>query len=90
MLRARAELDNEQSRLFTLDEQIQQDKSSRASSLSVAPANCLRILPSLVVAFVFAPSASYRFNADFEDHAEHEPMTLVSEHPEWETAPYRF
>ncbi|MBB2892002.1 hypothetical protein [Flexivirga oryzae] len=27
-------------------------------------------------------------NADFEDHAEHEYMTLVSEHPEWESTPY--
>src|SRR5438105_4259349 len=25
-----------------------------------------------------------RLNADFEDHAEHEYMALVAEHPEWE------
>ena len=34
------------------------------------------------------PARSYRLNADFEDHAEHEYMTLVREHPEWETPPF--
>ncbi|MGH3826172.1 MAG: alternative oxidase [Pseudonocardiaceae bacterium] len=34
--------------------------------------------------FVVRPSWSYRLNADFEDHAEHEYMTMVAEHPEWE------
>ena len=38
--------------------------------------------------FVFWPAASYRLNADFEDHAEHEYMALVGEHPEWESAPF--
>ena len=35
--------------------------------------------------YVASPTWSYRLNADFEDHAEHEYATLVSEHPEWET-----
>jgi ubiquinol oxidase len=35
--------------------------------------------------FVVHPSWSYRLNADFEDHAEHEYMTMVAEHPEWES-----
>ena len=30
------------------------------------------------------PAWSYQLNADYEDHAEHEYMTLVAEHPEWE------
>ncbi|MGH9272099.1 MAG: alternative oxidase [Ilumatobacteraceae bacterium] len=34
------------------------------------------------------PTWSYRLNADFEDHAEHEYALLVEEHPEWETTPY--
>ena len=40
--------------------------------------------------FLYAvrPSWSYRLNADFEDHAEHEYALLVREHPEWERAPY--
>ena len=35
--------------------------------------------------FVIRPEWSYRLNADFEDHAEHEYMAFVGEHPEWET-----
>jgi ubiquinol oxidase len=38
--------------------------------------------------FVIRPAWSYRLNADFEDHAEHEYAALVDEHPEWETVPY--
>jgi hypothetical protein len=40
--------------------------------------------------FMYAlhPAWSYRLNADFEDHAEHEYASLVDEHPEWETVPY--
>ena len=38
--------------------------------------------------FVIRPAWSYSLNADFEDHAEHEYMLLVEEHPEWETIPY--
>jgi ubiquinol oxidase len=38
--------------------------------------------------YVIRPAWSYQLNADFEDHAEHEYMTLVTEHPEWETEPF--
>jgi ubiquinol oxidase len=38
---------------------------------------------------VVRPAESYRLNADFEDHAEHEYMTMVAEHPEWENTPYQ-
>ncbi len=38
--------------------------------------------------YVVHPSWSYRLNADFEDHAEHEYMTMVAEHPEWERTPF--
>ena len=38
--------------------------------------------------YVVRPDWSYRLNADFEDHAEHEYMELVAEHPEWETVPW--
>ena len=34
------------------------------------------------------PSWSYRLNADFEDHAEHEYAHLVEEHAEWDSVPY--
>jgi len=36
---------------------------------------------------VIRPDWSYRLNADFEDHAEHEYMAYVAEHPELETQP---
>jgi hypothetical protein len=38
--------------------------------------------------FVVNPRWSYRLNADFEDHAEHEYMTMVAEHPEWDSTPF--
>ena len=38
--------------------------------------------------FVIRPAWSYRLNADFEDHAEHEYAYLVDEHPEWEGLAY--
>ena len=38
--------------------------------------------------FVARPSWSYRLNADFEDHAEHEYMTMVAEHPDWDSTPF--
>ena len=38
--------------------------------------------------YVLRPAWSYQLNADFEDHAEHEYMTLVTEHPEWESQPF--
>jgi ubiquinol oxidase len=34
------------------------------------------------------PAWSYRLNADFEDHAEHEYALLVQEHGEWDDAPF--
>ena len=37
--------------------------------------------------FVLRPEWSYRLNADFEDHAEHEYMAYVADHPELETQP---
>ena len=40
------------------------------------------------VMYTIRPAWSYRLNADFEDHAEHEYASLVAEHPEWETVPY--
>ena len=39
--------------------------------------------------FVVRPGWSYRLNADFEDHAEHEYMMFVAEHPEWEHTPFK-
>jgi hypothetical protein len=38
--------------------------------------------------FLTVPAASYRLNADFEDHAEHEYMAFAAAHPELETKPW--
>ena len=38
--------------------------------------------------YVISPAWSYRLNADFEDHAEHEYALLVTEHPDWEHLPF--
>jgi ubiquinol oxidase len=56
-----------------------------------------RLLPQVVATvyyllswllFLIVPAASYRLNADFEDHAEHEYMAFVAAHPELETKPW--
>jgi len=39
--------------------------------------------------FVLRPNWSYLLNADFEDHAEHEYMEFVAEHPEWEQSQFK-
>ena len=39
--------------------------------------------------YAIRPSMSYRMNADFEDHAEHEYALAVKEHPEWETTAFK-
>lgn len=38
--------------------------------------------------FVVRPSSAYRLNAEFEDHAEHEYMEFVRDHPELEQQPF--
>jgi ubiquinol oxidase len=40
--------------------------------------------------YVVRPRWSYGLNADFEDHAEHEYMIMVTEHPEWETRSFEY
>jgi ubiquinol oxidase len=35
--------------------------------------------------FWMKPAWSFRMNAAFESHAEHEYMKLISAHPEWDT-----
>jgi hypothetical protein len=87
----RAEQDNEQWHLLVLEEMMGDD-GMEVSRLRY------RFLPQ-VVAFGFYQfsfllyaarrRASYRLNADIEDHAEHEYAHLVAEHPEWEGAPFR-
>ena len=86
---SRWEQDNEQWHLLILEELTRDDR--RRSWVTA------RLLPQVLafayyqlswVMFAIRPSWSYRLNADFEDHAEHEYALLVEEHPEWEHTPY--
>ena len=86
---SRWEQDNEQWHLLILEE-LTRD-APRGSWLKS------RLLPQIIafayyqlswLTYAIRPASSYRLNADFEDHAEHEYALLVSEHPEWEDTPF--
>ena len=87
---SRHQQDNEQWHLFILEELVQQEGKTEGFIR-------YRLLPQVIAFFyyhvswllyVIKPSLSYRLNAHFEDHAEHEYMAYVAEHPELETAPF--
>ena len=88
---ARWEQDNEQWHLLILEELT--DRRPRHPEPFIRS----RVIPQILAFayyqlswFLYAirPAWSYRLNADFEDHAEHEYALLVEEHPEWEDEPY--
>jgi ubiquinol oxidase len=90
VLEARAQQDNELWHLVILEELL-------ARSRQPQPRLKFFWLPQLIafvyyqqswLLYVIRPRWSYRLNADFEDHAEHEYMLFVAEHPEWETEPF--
>ena len=83
---ARSQQDNEQWHLIVLEELI-------ADSEVGEDVIRFGIIPQIVAfayyqlswaLYVVRPAWSYRLNADFEDHAEHEYMNYVVEHPELE------
>ncbi len=85
---ARWEQDNEQWHLLILEEQLEDERR---------PLVMHQLVPQVVafvyywlswITYIVQPAWSYRLNADFEDHAEHEYALLVSEHPEWETTAF--
>jgi ubiquinol oxidase len=87
---ARWEQDNEQWHLLILED-LGAREGVRRSFVRA------RIIPQVLAfayyqlswfLFVARPASSYRLNADFEDHAEHEYALLVDEHPEWEATEY--
>ena len=56
-----------------------------------------RVIPQLIalvyyhvswILYVLKPAWSYRLNADFEDHAEHEYMLFVGENPDFANQPF--
>jgi ubiquinol oxidase len=87
---SRAQQDNEQWHLLVIQELI--DERGERDSLIRH-----RLLPQLiafayyqvsVLLYVLNPRWSYRLNADFEDHAEHEYALFVDENPWLNDAPY--
>jgi len=85
---ARFEQDNEQWHLLILEELTEGDPR---------PWLRTRIIPQVIAFFYYQlswvlyavrPAWSYRLNADFEDHAEHEYALLVEENPAWEDLRY--
>jgi ubiquinol oxidase len=87
---ARGQEDNEQWHLLILEEMIA-GKGIKEDFVrfSVVPQVLAFVYYQLSwLLYVLHPGWSYRLNADFEDHAEHEYALLVQEHPEWETEPF--
>jgi len=88
---SREQQDNEQWHLLILEEQIAASgkRENRIYFFWIPQAIALVYYHISWLLFVVHPAWSYRLNADFEDHAEHEYMYLVTEHPEWESTPFR-
>jgi hypothetical protein len=87
---ARAQLDNEQYHLLIFEDLLRR-RGIRLGRLR------FRILPRLMggpwhlfvwTLHLLRPAWSYRLNAAFEDHAEHEYMRFVADHPELDHEPF--
>jgi len=87
---SRAQQDNEQWHLLILEEMT--DKMALKENFFL-----YRLMPQFMAFFyyhiswllyVIKPAWSYALNADLEDHAEHEYMEFVREHPEMELEPF--
>lgn len=86
---ARWEQDNEQWHLLILEELTAREKRQPFLRYRVFPQILAFAYYQLSWAmYVVRPAWSYRLNADFEDHAEHEYAALVDENPPWETTPF--
>jgi len=87
---ARAQQDNEQWHLLILEELVARTgkKEARWLYFWTPQAIAFAYYQLSWLMYVARPAWSYQLNADFEDHAEHEYMTLVTEHPEWEKQPF--
>lgn len=87
---SRDQQDNEQWHLLILEDLVERS-GKRENFLRY------RLFPQLIAMayyylswflYVLQPAWSYRLNADFEDHAEHEYALFVAEHPEFEEMPF--
>ncbi|MGH9069331.1 MAG: alternative oxidase [Acidimicrobiales bacterium] len=87
---SRGQQDNEQWHLLILEELIARARirESRVRFWAVPQVLAFAYYQLSWALYVIRPAWSYRLNADFEDHAEHEYALLVAEHPEWEDQPF--
>lgn len=87
---AREQQDNEQWHLLILADLIDRSgkRENRIYFFWIPQLIALIYYQVSWVLFVVRPRMSYALNADFEDHAEHEYMTLVQENPAWDSTPY--
>jgi hypothetical protein len=90
IVRSRAQEDNEQWHLFILEELTERAGVGRGAFR-------YRLLPWLLASLYYPlcellyarfPGLGAHLNARFEDHAEHEYMLFVAEHPELEAQPW--
>jgi len=83
---SRAQQDNEQWHLLILAELTDRGAAKEGGLLFTVVPQVLAFAYYQLswLLYVAHPAWSYRLNADFEDHAEHEYALLVAEHPEWE------
>jgi len=82
--------DNEKWHLFILQELIQRQgaKEGYVKFWLIPQILAFTYYHIVWLMYVIRPAWSYRMNAEFEDHAEHEYMEFVAEHPELEAEPF--
>lgn len=85
---ARWEQDNEQWHLLIMEELTGGERRGFVRSRVIPQVLAFGYYQLSWLMYVVRPAWSYRLNADFEDHAEHEYALMVHEHPEWELQPY--
>jgi hypothetical protein len=87
---SRAQQDNEQWHLLILEERIVREGTKEGFfKFTVVPQVLAFVYYQISwLLYVIRPAWSYRLNADFGDHVEHEYATLVTEHPEWDDEPF--
>jgi ubiquinol oxidase len=86
---ARWEQDNEQWHLLIMEELTAGQRRGLVRSRLIPQVLAFGYYQLSWFLYVVRPKWSYRLNADFEDHAEHEYALLVQEHPEWEAMQYQ-
>jgi ubiquinol oxidase len=87
---SRRQEDNEQWHLLIIEEMIAKESIREGFvKFTVIPQAIAFVYYQVSwLLYVIRPALSYRLNADFEDHAEHEYAHLVEENPEWEDTPF--